>query len=205
MTTHDDKVREQTTVSLQSEAKKLAPILREMVEGGGEERHIDIYADDYRAGDGDVYVTRAADLLTELSSLPLPAPSAAVLVAQERDSVIEECDVACVALLLPDVSAISTREEIEQRDRFNGAIWRCINAIRALKGKAAVGADAEDARRWRETLRHIGGTHTDTGAQRFTLRYLSPVEGSDIMRGSVAGHFTSAIDAAIQSGKGEQE
>jgi hypothetical protein len=121
----------------------------------------------------------------------------------ERDSTIEECDVACAALLLPDVNAISTREEIEQRDRFNGAIWRCINSIRALKGKAAVGGDVDDARRWRETLRHIGGTHTDTGAQRFTLRYLSPVEGSDIMRGSIAGHFTTAIDAAIQSAKGE--
>lgn len=62
---------------------------------------------------------------------------------------------------------------------------------------AANSEDEKDAQRWRETLLHIGGTHTDTGAQRFTLRYLSPVEGADIMRGSVAGHFTEAIDAAI--------
>jgi len=59
------------------------------------------------------------------------------------------------------------------------------------------GEDKRDAERWREALRHIGGTHTDTGAQRFTLRYLSPVEGANIMQGSVAGHFTDAIDAAL--------
>lgn len=51
------------------EAKKLAPILRQLVEGGGEERDIDIYADDYQAADGDVFVTRAADLLDEIAAL----------------------------------------------------------------------------------------------------------------------------------------
>lgn len=56
---------------------------------------------------------------------------------------------------------------------------------------------AKDAERWRETLMHVGGMYTDCGAQRFTLRYLSPIESEDILKGSAAGHFTASIDAAI--------
>ena len=72
------------------------------------------------------------------------------------------------------------------------------NAIRSLLANTAQGKteqDAIDANRWRELLKHVGGTFTDTGAQRFTLRYLSPMEGANIMRGSVAGHLTTTIDA----------
>lgn len=52
---------------LQEEAGKLAPILRGMCEGGGEEDGVDIYADDYSPGDGDVFVIRAAQLLEQLA------------------------------------------------------------------------------------------------------------------------------------------
>lgn len=52
---------------MQDEAAKLAPILRGMVEGGGEEEGVDIYADDYSPGDGDVFVIRAAELLEAIS------------------------------------------------------------------------------------------------------------------------------------------
>ena len=70
------------------------------------------------------------------------------------------------------------------------AMWNARTTPRAT-------ADVErDAARWNETLMHIGGMYTDVGAKRFTLRYLNPVEGTDIMRGGVAGHFTAAIDAA---------
>jgi hypothetical protein len=64
-----EAIRNQATADeLREEAAKLAPILRGMCEGGGEERDRDIYADDYQPGDGDVFVIRAADLLDEIAT-----------------------------------------------------------------------------------------------------------------------------------------
>lgn len=92
----------------------------------------------------------------------------------------------------------------EQADLSDGIKW-CedrfsdsdVPYVRAdLIAPAAPLSDAKDAERWREALMHIGAMHTDSGASRFTLRYLCPVEGSNIMKGSAAGHFTAAIDAA---------
>lgn len=54
--------------------------------------------------------------------------------------------------------------------------------------------DARDAARWRQVLRHVGGQR-HTGCQTFGLVTLKPVSGN-IMQGSVAEHFTKAIDAA---------
>jgi hypothetical protein len=53
-----------------AEAAKLAPILRDMIEHSGEEQGVDIYADDYTAPDGDVYVARAVQLLQEIALAP---------------------------------------------------------------------------------------------------------------------------------------
>ena len=58
--------------------------------------------------------------------------------------------------------------------------------------------DATDAARWREALKYVGGTYTGSGV-RFTLRYLEPVADADVMRGSIAEHFTNAIDAAMSA------
>lgn len=66
----------------------------------------------------------------------------------------------------------------------------------ALAAPAAQG-DAKDAERWRGVLMHVGATVTGDIDARFTLRFLEPIEGTDLMRGGVAGHFTDAIDAAI--------
>lgn len=57
---------------------------------------------------------------------------------------------------------------------------------------------ARDAARWREALMHVGGAYCSEGA-RFTLRYLPAVPESDIMKGSIAEHFTAAIDRAAMS------
>lgn len=57
-----------TTEILSAEAEKLAPILRGTLEGGAIDSHTDIYAADYAAPDGDVYVHRAADLLVEMAA-----------------------------------------------------------------------------------------------------------------------------------------
>jgi len=57
--------------SLAAEAAKLAPILRGMCEGGDVHGGgVDIYADDYMAGDGDTYVVRAAALLEQIAAAP---------------------------------------------------------------------------------------------------------------------------------------
>lgn len=54
---------------LAKEAAKLAPILRNMCEGGDVHGDgVDIYADDYMAGDGDTYVVRAAVLLEKIAA-----------------------------------------------------------------------------------------------------------------------------------------
>jgi hypothetical protein len=55
-------------LDLMKEARELAPILRGMCEGGGEERNVDIYAANYSAGDGDIFVQRAADLLEDFAA-----------------------------------------------------------------------------------------------------------------------------------------
>lgn len=47
------------------EASKLARILFDMCEGGGLGDDIDIYAEEFQAGDGDVFVHRAGELLVE--------------------------------------------------------------------------------------------------------------------------------------------
>jgi hypothetical protein len=64
-----ERMAAQVQADVRDEAEKLAPILRGMCEGGGEERDVDIYADDYQAGDGDTFVIRAAQLLEEVSAM----------------------------------------------------------------------------------------------------------------------------------------
>lgn len=59
----------------------------------------------------------------------------------------------------------------------------------------------QNAERWRETLQHVGARYTGEGNRQFTLRYLKPVEGADILRGSVAEHFTQAIDESLRADK----
>lgn len=56
------------TSQLQAEAAKLAPILRNMIEGGATDGETDIYADDYDPPDGDVFIVRAAELLAALAT-----------------------------------------------------------------------------------------------------------------------------------------
>lgn len=63
-------------VDVDSRAKEVAmlvPILLGMVEGGGYDDPASLYADDFQAPDGDVFVRRAADLLTEYAALSSPA------------------------------------------------------------------------------------------------------------------------------------
>jgi hypothetical protein len=69
--------------------------------------------------------------------------------------------------------------------------------MHALTG-ATSAADAKDAERWRETLKHVGAA---ADPQRFVFRGLSPAKGADLMRGSVAQHFTETIDAAIAASR----
>jgi hypothetical protein len=49
-----------------------------------------------------------------------------------------------------------------------------------------------DAARYKELMSQVGGSDGQ-----FTLRYLRPVPGADIMRGSVSEHCENAIDASI--------
>jgi hypothetical protein len=72
--------------ALAIEAAKLAPILRGMCEGGDVHGDgVDIYADDYIAGDGDTYVVRAAALLEQIAAPSAPGTPEAP--AEERKGI----------------------------------------------------------------------------------------------------------------------
>lgn len=115
------------------------------------------------------------------------AEQAAVAPSDDRDAALERA-VQVVADRAGDAETI--------------LLVSAFDAIRSLKTnrhappEAVAPSDAKDAARWRETLKHIGGCHHSDGI-RFTLRYLRPVTGANIMKGSVAQHFADAIDAAI--------
>lgn len=99
-----------------------------------------------------------------------------------------------VVIALAAEALSHANQKIEQRDR---RIAELESEIARFRAAPAAGTE-KDAGRWRETLMHVGGTYTGSGV-RFTLRYLEPVADADIMRGSVAAHFTAAIDAAIEA------
>ncbi|WP_224796788.1 hypothetical protein [Pandoraea sputorum] len=56
-----------------NEVAALAPILRGMIEGGSYDDPAELYAADFEAPDGDIFVRRAADLLEEYAALTSPA------------------------------------------------------------------------------------------------------------------------------------
>ncbi|WP_050465906.1 hypothetical protein [Herbaspirillum autotrophicum] len=68
----------------------------------------------------------------------------------------------------------------------------------------AVGANAVDAQRWRTTLRFVGAYRFVGCHEKFHFETLPIEPGTKLMRGSAAGHFTKAIDAAIALQAGEQ-
>lgn len=53
--------------------------------------------------------------------------------------------------------------------------------------------DQRDAARWRELLFHVMGTFS---GRAFAMPSVTPIPGANIMRGSVAQHFSDAIDRA---------
>lgn len=64
--------------------------------------------------------------------------------------------------------------------------------------------DAEDARRYRCVRSLVGGMLSGGWRQVFHLEHLKPVEGANLMKGSVAQHFNEAVDSALaaqQEGK----
>lgn len=76
--------------------------------------------------------------------------------------------------------------------------WKTMRQATRAAATSAGSLDAQDAARWRETLMHINGSYGEGGA-RFTLQWFGTLPGADIMKGSVAGHFTAAIDASLKS------
>lgn len=84
-----------------------------------------------------------------------------------------------------------TPEEQRMQERNRRALWDMVH------GPIEAKEDARDAERWREVLRHVCGSRNPVyGASYFTLAHVVPVKGANILQGSVAEHFTQAIDAA---------
>lgn len=55
----------------------------------------------------------------------------------------------------------------------------------------------KDAGRWQQTLWFVAGVPDCRHGAHFGMPRLAPVNAANIMRGSVAEHFTKAIDAAM--------
>ncbi|HEY0819569.1 MAG TPA: hypothetical protein VGD46_12370 [Rhizobacter sp.] len=75
----------------------------------------------------------------------------------------------------------------------------CLNEALNTSGSPAshtVPADVDvDALRWREVLGSVGARYSDTGTQIFTLSAVLALGTGNLMKGSVAEHFTRAVDA----------
>lgn len=112
-----------------------------------------------------------------------------------------EKDVVCMALSAPSAAGKDAQEGCTRSHPHEDMSDDC--ELKTIEARQA-NRDAQDAARWRETLHHIGGNHSEAGLTQFTLRYLKPAPGANIMRGSVSEHFTDAIDAAIQEGSGKR-
>jgi hypothetical protein len=81
----------------------------------------------------------------------------------------------------------------------NGGVkTRCDACAGTGKTRLVPSTCAKDAERWRETLKHVGAS---SDPQRFVFRWLSAIKGANLMQGSVAQHFTEAIDAEIEASR----
>ena len=81
------------------------------------------------------------------------------------------------------------------------AALKSSKCLHQIAEPAAQGMDAQDAARWREVLQHVGAA-PHFGGQHFTLNTLLAPDTSlgfkaNLMSGSVAQHFTKAIDATL--------
>lgn len=127
------------TQDARAEAAKLSPILRAMCEGGGAERAADIYSDDYFHADGDVFVIRASELLTEFSapSVAVAQDAPCLCVAFKRDdcpycgpyserATINDV-IAAAQLHAPSLPAVAPQEQsVPTNDcRMQGGICSC--------------------------------------------------------------------------------
>jgi hypothetical protein len=90
--------------------------------------------------------------------------------------------------------------------QWNTELFEASRCIAELEQVSAAGVkDAEDAARWRQTLMYVGGERMRP--HRYPdifILTVQPVEGANIMKGSVAQHFTKAIDFQIAMAKGVQ-
>jgi hypothetical protein len=70
-------------------------------------------------------------------------------------------------------------------------------AISEVISSAPSEQDKVDAARYREVWRIVGAMLSGGWRQVFHLHHLKPLEGVDLMKGSVAQHFEEAVDASI--------
>lgn len=93
----------------------------------------------------------------------------------------------------------SSKEYVDQLPRINVRaqknILALISRIRELESAIRPGIGwAVDAERWRTAVGFIGARYSGSGSQEFTISYVLAVGAGNLMKGSVAEHFTNAID-----------
>jgi len=96
--------------------------------------------------------------------------------------------------------------EVGCRDCFasaHGKDWdetgRTAIAAWNRRASAQDAREAADAARWQHFVSHISGGRDPHGRECFVIEIPDPRPGVSIMRGSVAEHFTDAIDAALRA------
>lgn len=67
------------------------------------------------------------------------------------------------------------------------AVWTTLSKHNAMR---------DDAERWRYFLSRVGGGRDPSGRECFVIELPDLPPGVSIMKGSVAGHFTTLIDEA---------
>ena len=142
------------------------------------------------------YTLEYADDLRVLKFLRLAQPAAVLSLVTE------------VEQLRRDKLELQRRydEQKLQEARLDDEVLRLHRQLAAAPQPAASVTDvAKDAARWQQMLRHVGADRSPAmGCQYFVFRGIHAEPGVDLMRGSVAGHFTDVIDAAIAAQQGEK-
>jgi hypothetical protein len=108
------------------------------------------------------------------------------LTADERSKAVADLIEYGVGFVAPLFGVIEQLESILQS--------RNATAVLADAPRPA-NSQAEDAARWHEVLQHVGGCVAPVVGYGFHVSTLRPLPGANTLHGSVAEHFTKAIDA----------
>ncbi|WP_432263479.1 hypothetical protein [Cupriavidus sp. TMH.W2] len=112
----------------------------------------------------------------------------------------EALDLDTLARLARSLRGSARAQQMEAATAIDALIAR-IRELERAASSADQEEDARDAKRWRTALRFVGAWLSGGRRQTWSLEPLPIPAGVNLMQGSVAEHFTQAIDAAMSASK----